>query len=124
MKNETLVLTSSALIGFLSQIKELEGIDLSIGDSDGDKLVIKIGEDVYTLESPDDSIVEVEDELVDAIDDINEEGFDELREEGINDIGLEDQEGEVIEGGIIKEMVKTLALGGLIRLTKDALIKA
>lgn len=119
---DTLVLTTSALLAFLSQIEELEDVDIAIGESD-DKIKVVIGENEYILESPEDSTVEVETEVVDTIDAINEDGFDEIEEEGTVE-RIEVEDGEPIEGGIIKELVKTLAVGGLVRLTKHALQNA
>ena len=119
MNETTLVLTPSALLAFLSEIEELKGLDLELSQQ-SDNLQIKIGESIYTLQSPLDSVVEVDDSAVDEINEIDEEGYDDISSD---DSTLEEIEGEVVEGGIIKELIKTLAIGGLVRLTKDALTK-
>lgn len=120
MNETTLVLTPSALLTFLSEIEELKGLDLELSQQ-SDNLQIKIGESIYTLQSPSDSIVEIDDSAVAEINEIDEEGYDEISSN--DDTILEEIEGEVVEGGIIKELIKTLAIGGLVRLTKDALTK-
>ena len=117
---DTLVLTPSALLTLLSQVEELKDLDLAI-DEEEDGITIKIGENIYKLESPKE--VEVDSEVVEAIDDINEECYDELAEEVEVD-ELTEIEGDLVEGGIIKELIKTLAVGGLVRLTKDAILKS
>ena len=125
MNNESnLVLTPSGLLAFLSQIEELEGYELKLVE-DEDTIRIHIGDSIYSIESPESSEVEVSDEVVDVIDDLNAEGYHELEEdEGIDVEDFEDIEGEAVEGGIIKELIKTLAVGGLVRLTKDAIMKS
>lgn len=114
MNNDVLILTGSALASFLSQIEELKGLDLEIEES-SDKISVKIGDNTYDLESPEDSVVSVDSEVIDTIDDLNTDGYDEFDEE------MAAEADEVVEGGIIKELIKTLAVGGLVRLTKDAI---
>lgn len=113
--DESKVLTISGLITFLSEIEQLKGLDIGISESD-DNLCINIGDDTYCIQSPEDSVVEVDSDVVDSIEEIDQEGWDE-----IPDVIEED---EPVEGGIIKELIKTLAIGGLVRLTKNALEKA
>lgn len=103
---DTLILTPSALFEFLSQINELKDKDIQVQD-DGNNIIVTIGESKYTLE-PGTEISEVDSEVVDTIDDINNEGYAEADE-------------STVEGGLIKELIKTLAIGGLVRLTKSAL---
>ena len=59
--------------------------------------------------------VEVEDEVVDIIEEANSSAFEELED------GLEVTE-EPIEGGIIKDAVKSLLLGGMIKFAKKHLL--
>ena len=117
MDNETLVLTPSALLAFLSQIEELKDLDIELAQVEG-SLDISIGNTTYTLLSPDDSVVEVNDMTIDEISEIDEQGYDEIE---LDETESELVGGEAVEGGIIKELIKTLAIGGLVRLTKDAL---
>lgn len=121
--NGMLVLTPSALLAFLTQIEELKDLDISISENE-DNIEVQIGESFYTIESPETSTVEVDEEAVNDIEDLNEEGYTELSDtEGVDIV--EDITGdEPVEGGIIKELIKTLAVGGLVRLTKDAIMKS
>lgn len=120
IKDNMLVLTPSALITFLANIEELSGLDLTITESEN-SIQVQIGESVYTLESPQTSEIEVTSEAIDEIDNLNEEGYDELADSDAIE-HLEEVEGDVVEGGIIKELIKTLAVGGLVRLTKGAIM--
>lgn len=104
--NDTLILTPSALFSFLSQIPELSGKEIQVQDN-GSSIKVSIGDAQYVLQ-PDTVLSEVDAEVVDAIDEINEDGY----------VTAEDQP---VEGGLIKELIKTLAIGGLVRLTKSAL---
>lgn len=119
MNEDMLILTPSALISFLSEIEELKDLELEISEGP-DRIDVRIGKSVYTLQSLFDSTVEVDQETIDDISDINEEGYTEL-ENSLGEEGLVEIEGDLIQAGIIKELIKTLAIGGLVRLTKDAL---
>ena len=113
-----LVLTPSALFAFLHEIEELKDKEIVIDDSSEDQITINIGESSYVLDASQSAEVEVEGDVIEEIEEANQEGYDELADE------VEDVDTEDIEGGIIKELVKTLALGGLVRMTKHALEKA
>lgn len=119
--NNMLVLTPSALLTFLAQIEELKTTEISLVE-DEDAIRVQIGDDTYVLESPQTSEVEISEDAVEELDSLNEEGYEQLAED--EDINLEDVSGEEVEGGVIKELIKTLAVGGLVRLTKDAILKS
>lgn len=116
-----LVLTPSALLTFLAQIEELKTAEISLVE-DEDAIRVQIGDGTYVLESPQTSEVEISEDAVEELDSLNEEGYEQLAED--EDINLEDVAGEEVEGGVIKELIKTLAVGGLVRLTKDAILKS
>lgn len=112
-----IILTPSALLGFLSEIEELQDKEINFSESDN-KLVVMIDSNQYVLDASDAPEVSVDDEVIEQVEEANEDGYDEL-DEDIEEVGAEE-----VEGGIIKELVKTLALGGLVRMTKHALEKA
>lgn len=118
-ENSKLVLTPSGLIAFLSQIEELDGKDsLAISEADdGSGLTIYIGDSTYRLQPEFDSEIEVSSEVVDEIADIDDSGYDDLGDDF-------EEVDEDIEGGILKELIKTLAIGGLVRMTKNAIKNA
>jgi len=113
MNEETLILTPSALFDVLSQIEELKGHEIQVEQND-EGIYIKIDENKYNLQ-PGTELSDVDDEIVDVIEDINEDGYEAI------DNSEEYSDEEPVEGGIIKELIKTLAIGGLVRLTKNAL---
>ena len=124
MKLDMVVLTPSALLAFLSQIEELKDVNIEV-DEYADFIKVKIGENHYTLEAPEDSTVQVSNDAIEEVNNLNEMGYDEI-EEDIEDGKIDGEvvEGEPIEGGIVKELLKTLAVGGLVRLTKDAIVNS
>ena len=109
--NEETLFTTSAVLDLLSQVDELadKNIDLIEGE---DNLKLNIGESSYDIPLNTSEEVEVPEEVVDQVADINDEAFDNLETSGVE---ITDE--EVVEGGIIKEALKTLAIGGLVRLT-------
>lgn len=105
---DTLILTPSALLLFLSQIDELKDKVIEVEDN-GSNIEVTIGEAKYSLQ-PGTELSEVDPEVVETIEEINEDGYTDIANN------------ELIEGGLIKELIKTLAIGGLVRMTKNALI--
>jgi len=117
MDNEILF-TPAALLDFLSQIEELADKDIIVNE-DGSSITVTIGNSTYEINKADAEPVEVEPEVVDEVAEINETTYEELDDVEYSELG----EDEVVEGGIIKEALKTLAVGGLVRLTGKLLGK-
>lgn len=111
MDNNEILLTPAALLDFLRQVDELADKDISVDDT-GSALNITIGDSSYSIDLNQAEEVEVEPEVVDEVADINESTYEELDDVEYTEISDE----EVVEGGIIKEALKTLAVGGLVRL--------
>ena len=116
MEENSMVLTQSGLLTFLTEIEQLKNLDFGIEETENG-WIISIGDDKYELQSPESSEIEVDQDTVDLIEEIDDEGWNEISDEVIEDV-------EPVEGGIIKEVLKTLAVGGLVRLTKNALQNA
>ena len=124
--NDEILFTSAAVLDLLSQLEELKDKDLLVEDTQTG-LAIVIGDNNYNINYDRAEEVEVPREVVDEISDITDETYASVSEE--NDIGIWvesdepiddepiDTDTEVVEGGIIKEALKTLAIGGLVRLT-------
>ena len=79
------------------------------------KLQLQVGDSLYEL-ATDDSVteIEVDEDIVDEISDINEEAYESLLANGATDE-------DVIESGLISEALKTLLIGGVVRLGKHYL---
>lgn len=122
MDNQETLFTAAAVLDFLRQIDELSDKDIDVFDNESFAL-ITIGDNQYRIDYNTAEEVQVPEEAVDEVTDIIEDTYDELGASGVDyeevsDI-VEDEDGnlDVVEGGIIKEALKTLAIGGLVRLT-------
>lgn len=116
LKNSTLLLTPASLVDFLSQIDELSEKSISL-NSDNGYIEVSIGEATYRIRPQDEVNVPVS---VDDIDEVNEaadDTYDELVDNGYV------ENSDEIESGIIKELIKTLAIGGMVRLAAKKLKK-
>ena len=117
MENNEILLTPAALLDFLRQVDELADKDISVDDT-GSALNITIGDSSYSIDFNQAEEVEVPDEVVAEVADINESTYEEIDDVEYSEVSDED---EVVEGGIIKELLKTLAVGGMVRLTGKVL---
>lgn len=117
MVNDEILFTPAALLDFLRQVDELADKDISIDDT-GSGVNITIGDSTYAINSGDAEEVEVEPEVVDEVAEINETTYEEL-----DDVEYTELDDDVVEGGIISEALKTLAVGGMVRLTSKLLGK-
>lgn len=106
---DKIVFTPSAVVDFLSQIKELDSYDIGILE-DSDRIQITIGDSVYDIDTYDAEEIPVDNYVVEDIDDINQMAYSELPDS--------QYDGQTtIESGIIKQLAKTLLVGGLVRFT-------
>ena len=112
MDNNEILLTPAALLDFLRQVDELADKDISV-DETGSTLTVTIGESTYGIDLNQAETVEVPDEVVDEVADVADEAYAELGEAGVD---VTDIDEDVVEGGLISEALKTLAVGGLVRL--------
>lgn len=112
MDNNEILLTPAALLDFLRQVDELADKDISV-DETGSTLTVTIGESSYGIDLNQAETVEVPDEVVDEVADVADEAYADLGEAGVD---VTDADEDVVEGGLISEALKTLAVGGLVRL--------
>lgn len=110
---DELLFTPAAVLDLLTQITELSNYEIEITEALDGQLQLSIGDSVYTIanESTD---IKVDNAVVDDVSDVNTQAYESLSEQG--DIDL-----LPIESGIIKEVAKTLFVGGLVRLTTKLL---
>lgn len=112
-----ILFTPASILELLASIDELKDHELSITETIDNKIQLQIDDSVYIIDTEEQtSGIEVEEDVVDEISEINEQAYQELIENDdmINDV-------ESIEGGILKEIAKSLLLGGMIKLTKKLL---
>lgn len=117
---DEILFTSSSLIDLLSQIEELKDVDVGIVETPDGDIQLQVGESTYSIDTNNADIVEVSSDVVDEISDINEEAYSELSSNSELSIT---EDSDVINSGIIKEIAKTLLVGGLVRLTGKVIKK-
>lgn len=118
---DEILFTSAALLDFLRQLDELSDKDISI-DETGSSITVNIGESTYNIDLKQASDVEVDEEVVEEVSEVADEAYDTMESEGVE--FTETTEGEeVVEGGLISEALKSLLVGGMVRLTSKMLGK-
>ena len=113
---DQIVFTPAGLLELLMNIEELGEYPISISETSDTSLDLQIGDSSYKIDISKAAVVEVEDEAVEEVDDVNQEVYDDLAESGEADVS-----DVPIESGPIKELVKTLLLGGMVRLSSKIL---
>jgi len=114
---ENIVITPAGLLDILISIPELSEYAINITESIDGKLILTIGDSMYELSDDNMNEVSVPESVVDQIEDINQTAYEQLADDDM--VTLE----EPIESGIIKELIKTLFVGGMVRLAGNALKK-
>ena len=102
------VLTPAALLDILQQIEELSEYPISVSEQ-ANMIQLSIGESTYSISTSDAEPVEVPKDVVDTVRDVNDETYDQL------------DASDEVEAGILKEIVKSLLVGGMVRLTTKLL---
>lgn len=118
MENNEILFTTASLLDFLQQIDELSDKDIILNENDS-QITVTIGDSTYSINKNDAEAVEVPDEVVEEVAEINETTYEDLDDVEYSEV----DEDEVVEGGLITEALKTLAVGGLVRLTGKLLGK-
>lgn len=110
-----LVFTPAAVLDLLSQIDELKNVDVGITETFDDKLQVVVGDSIYEIENSNVTDIRVDKEVVEEVADTNQQAYDDMAESGEIELN------EPIESGIIKQVAKTLLVGGLVRLGANLL---
>lgn len=117
--DEQLMFTPAAILDLLSQIDELSDAPVGLSETIDNKIQITIGDSTYILECPSDVSIDVEPEIIDTIDEVNLETYQDLIDSDTVEY-IDDE--EPVTGGIIKEGIKSLLLGGMIRFANKHLL--
>lgn len=111
-----ILFTPSSLVDFLTQVDELKDVNIGVND-DGENVSISVGDSTYEINPKSVTDIDVSDDDVDQAFQANESNYDELEESGSIEIN------DSVESGIIKQLLKTLAIGGIVRLAAKELKK-
>lgn len=108
---DNVVFTPASVLSLLTKIDELKDVNIGMTETMDGKLQLTVGESVYELEPEVDTSVQVDDSVVDKIENVNQQTYEDLAEDG--EVELQEE----VTGGVLKEIAKTLLLGGMVRLT-------
>ena len=111
-----IIFTPASLLEILNQIDELKDYNISVTETLDGNIQIEIGDSAYQIDTDNIEEVEVPEDVVDTVEDINEETYEDL----VDSEEFESTE-EVVEGGFLKEAIKSLLLGGAVKLIKKLL---
>lgn len=117
---EQYIFTPSSVLDLLTQITELSEYEIGFTETFDNKFRLTVGDSVYDIEPESVQTLKVDDSTISDIQDTNMETYESLESEGVIGIADEDisNKNDVeIESGIIKEALKTLLVGGMVRLT-------
>lgn len=106
--------TGASLIDFLSQVEELKDQNLDLKETDLG-FQVTIGDSIYNILPFEPTTVEVEEEVLDTVADANLDALLDMEAEGKVTL-REFRDDEAVEGGPILNLIKTLFVGGLVRM--------
>jgi len=121
---EQVLFTPAALLSVLSQIDELQGKEIEVTECLDGKIQLRIDQSVYLIEDAASLELEVTDDVIEEVDELNEDAYIDLNQSGdvevdfVTDI---DDDSTTVQGGFLSELFKTLAVGGMVRLTAKML---
>lgn len=112
---DELLFTPAAVLDVLTQIDELKDVDVGITENSDGTIQLTVGGSIYEIRDNDVTEIEVDESSVEEVEDANQSAYSNLESSG--EVNLS----EPIESGVIKEVAKTLLVGGLVRLTAKLL---
>ncbi len=115
---DEIVFTPAAVLDFMRQIDELKDVDISLVDDPGSSIQFQIGSSAYTINTNNVTDIKVSEDIVEEVSDANVSAYSDMESSDVQVDELED-----IKSGLLKEIGKTLLIGGLVRLTNKLLGK-
>lgn len=113
---DELVFTPASLIDILSQIDELKDLNVGISQTPDGETQLQVGSSIYMLEPENEKEIYVDRAVVEDVEDANFSAYENLGSEFDVTDNL-----QAVESGIIKELAKTLLIGGMVRLAAKTL---
>lgn len=114
--------TSAAVLDLLLQLDELKNYPIGLTETLDGNIQLQIGDSIYLIENDHAKIINVDDEVVGEIELTTEDAYVEL--DSYTDTSNDSiDEFEPVNAGIIKEVAKSLLLGGMIRFAGKHLLK-
>lgn len=118
-----LLFTPASLLSLLVQIDELQDKEIGLTQTVDNNIQLQIGDSTYEI-IPDNAVdVTTTESDLSEVSDANIKTYEELADDG--EVVLDDSVdlNTPVEGGILKEIAKTLLVGGIVRLGTKLLSK-
>lgn len=118
-----LLFTPASLLSLLVQIDELQDKEIGLTQTVDNNIQLQIGNSTYEI-IPDNAVdVTTSESDLSEVSDANIKTYEELADDG--EVVLDDSVdlNTPVEGGILKEIAKTLLVGGIVRLGTKLLSK-
>lgn len=112
---EELLFTPASLLDLLCKVDEFKDMEIGISETIDGKLQLQVGNSYYELQPETETTIDVPESDLNAVSEANVDTYNELADSGVD---ISDQP---VEGGIIKEALKALAIGGMVKLTAKLL---
>lgn len=109
---DSILFTPASLIDLLSKVDELSDLEIGISETLDGGLQLTVGQSTYMIDTSGAREVNVDDSVVQEVEETNLQTYESLDDSV--DVEMSDTP---IESGILKELAKSLLLGGLIRLS-------
>lgn len=124
-KVNEVMFTSASVLDLLLQIDELKEYTISLTETLDKNIQLQIGDSVYLIENDNAKTVNVDGEVVEEIESTTEDAYTEIEDyiDVIDETFRDIDEFEPVNAGIIKEVAKSLLLGGMIRFAGKHLLK-
>lgn len=111
------VFTPVGILEILSQISELDDYELGLQEDPNGDVRIFVGESQYIIKSSSLDKLVVPENVSDSIENIDKDTADEILDAGAE----ERSHSDVVESGVLREIVKSMLVGGAIRMIKKLL---
>ncbi len=115
---DTILFTPAAVLSLLMQITELQDKNIDFVESLNGKLQLIIGDSTYDIDIDVGTTVRVNEDTIDDVEDVNQQTYEDLvYEQGLT------LNPEYVSSGLIMEAIKSILVGGAVRLANKVLDK-
>lgn len=112
---DEVLFTPSAVLHLLTELDELKDKNISLSELSDGNLQISIGDSTYNIVTSTSVKVQVDDSVIETVEEENIQTYEELADNENIEVS------EPVESGILSSVVKSLLLGGMIRLAPKLL---
>lgn len=117
MQDQEYLFTASGLLDMLLQIDEFKYYQLDISSDGLGNLQLHVNDSIYMFKAVDSVNIPVSDTQFEAVQDCAESTYEAI----LDDIDYDSSDLQSVNSGLLKQLVKTLLVGGMVRITNKLL---